>query len=56
MSCIENQQLDDVKKDIYTNAEREAAEELYAKQQTIAGDPYLLYEVNKVHKVCNRRY
>lgn len=56
MSCIENQQLDDVKKDIYTNAEREAAEELYAKQQTIAGDPYLLYEVNKVHKVCNRKY
>ena len=56
MSWLENQQFDDVKKDMYTDVEREAALDLYTKQQTIAGDPYLLTEVHKVHRVCNRKY
>ena len=32
MSCIENQLFEDVKKDMYTDAEREAALDLYTKQ------------------------
>ena len=56
MNWIENQSFDDVKKDMYTNIEQEAALALFSKQQEISKDPYLVYEVNKIHRVCKRKY
>ena len=43
-------------KNHYSDEEREAIYELYAKQQTIAHDPYLLFEVNKVYRVLNKKF
>ena len=41
---------------MYTEMEQKAAADLYGKQQAIVNEPYLLNEVHKIHKVCNRKY
>ena len=56
MSWIDNQSFENLNQDMYTEAEQDAAEDLYTKQQTFGNDPYLVYEVNKMHRVCNRKY
>ena len=56
MSFIDSQNFDNLKKDHYTEAESEAALELFAKLPNIASDPYLLFEVHKAYSVCNRKY
>ena len=56
MHWIDSQTFEDVKRDNYSKGVQEAARELYGKQQQIQDDPYLLYEVNKIERVCSRKY
>ena len=56
MSWIDNQQFDKLRKDMYTDAEREAGLDLYEKIGSIVNDPYLVYEASKVYRVFNKKY